>query len=71
MPTRGITAASCDLEAGAPEIEITPEMIEAGQKYLEETGVNSLTSMTTYPDFVAGFIRAVLTAAKPCGAASP
>ena len=45
--------------AGAPEIEITPAMIEAGLGYLEDRGINSLTSMTTYPEFVMGFIRAI------------
>ena len=47
-------------EAGAPdEIKVTPFMIRAGLNYLEETGINSLTSKTTYPAFVEDFIRAI------------
>jgi hypothetical protein len=49
-------------EAGAPEIEITPAMIEAGLAFLERRGLNSLTTQTLYSDFVIDFYRAVALA---------
>jgi hypothetical protein len=53
-------------EAGAPanEIEITPRMVEAGLKYLEDRGLNDLTTRTSYPDFVIGFYKAVVAASR-------
>lgn len=46
------------------EIEMTPEMIAAGLRYLEDTGVASLTSRVTYADFVVEFYKAIIVASK-------
>jgi len=45
-----------------PEIEITPEMIEAGIHYMIEEAFNTLSSRATSPEFIRGFCRAVLSA---------
>ena len=77
MVLKSVTMSRDNLtkNAGAPETEITPEMVEAGLAYLEERGVNSLTSMTAYPEFVVGFIQAINRARElpsiPSSAASP
>lgn len=44
------------------EIEVTPKMIEAGLGYLEDAGLNSFTSRTTYPDFVIRLYRVMKAA---------
>ncbi len=49
-------------EAGAPcnEIEITPEMVEAGERFIyEEWGGRSPRHENLVPDFVTGLFRAM------------
>jgi hypothetical protein len=41
------------------EIEITPEMIEAGLQFLRDEAMPSLTARAASPAFVEGFIRSV------------
>ena len=50
--------------AGAPEIEVTPEMINAGLKHLDDIGLTALTTQAAYPEFVIEFYRAVVCAKK-------
>jgi hypothetical protein len=52
------------IDAGAPEIEITPDMIRAGLEYLDETALRSLTTQVAYPEFVIEFYRLVVSAKK-------
>lgn len=53
--------------AGAPEIEdeieITPEMIEAGRRFLYDNALNTITSLVDDPEFVSGLYRRMKAAA--------
>jgi len=52
-------------EAGAPdtEIEVTPEMIQAGLLFIEREALNTVSVRVMSPDFIRDFCRAVLS---PC-----
>ena len=43
------------------DIEVTPDMIERGLVILERRGLNSLTTMTTYPEFVHDFLNETIS----------
>jgi hypothetical protein len=63
----GAVAPSEDRAAGAPEdeIEVTPEMIEAGLEYMESTALNTLSTRVMTPEFVIEFYRAMES--RRCG----
>jgi hypothetical protein len=48
-------------DAGAPaeEIEVTPEMIEAGLEFMESTALNTVSTRVMTPEFVIDFYTAM------------
>ena len=44
------------------DTEVTPEMIEAGLRFLHEAALPMLTARAEDPEFVADFLRAALSA---------
>ena len=50
-------------ETGAPEVEITPEMVSSGVAFLQDAAVGIDSPWAVEPDFVAELFR-VMTAAR-------
>lgn len=61
---RGRLSESPEKAAGAPEIEITPEMIEAGREYLYARAVDRFSTSLVDDEFIAGFGRSLIEASS-------